>query len=138
MDIKTFITSGNATGTLASQKSGMHFTYKFRAAKSDPNLFFVSLLTGSDNEKDFSYLGLLRVHAGSGHLGFNTTKKSCAGPLARSAMGLKWMLAKLNRGQDLGPSAKFQHEGRCGRCGRKLTHPESIESGLGPECATKV
>jgi hypothetical protein len=30
------------------------------------------------------------------------------------------------------------HEGRCGRCGRRLTVPESIESGLGPECATKA
>jgi hypothetical protein len=28
------------------------------------------------------------------------------------------------------------HEGRCGRCGRKLTVPESIESGFGPECAS--
>jgi hypothetical protein len=26
------------------------------------------------------------------------------------------------------------HEGRCGACGRRLTVPESIERGLGPEC----
>src|ERR1019366_4832357 len=26
------------------------------------------------------------------------------------------------------------HEGKCGRCGRKLTVPESIERGIGPEC----
>lgn len=26
------------------------------------------------------------------------------------------------------------HEGTCCRCGRKLTHPESIEIGFGPEC----
>jgi hypothetical protein len=30
------------------------------------------------------------------------------------------------------------HEGRCGRCNRKLTVPESIETGLGPECASKL
>jgi hypothetical protein len=26
------------------------------------------------------------------------------------------------------------HEGSCARCGKKLTVPESIESGFGPEC----
>jgi hypothetical protein len=30
------------------------------------------------------------------------------------------------------------HEGRCGRCGRRLTVPESIESGYGPECIGKI
>jgi hypothetical protein len=29
---------------------------------------------------------------------------------------------------------EFRHEGRCGRCGRTLTVPESIDSGFGPEC----
>ena len=29
------------------------------------------------------------------------------------------------------------HEGRCCACGRKLTTPESILSGIGPECAKK-
>jgi hypothetical protein len=26
------------------------------------------------------------------------------------------------------------HEGKCGKCGRTLTVPSSIESGIGPEC----
>jgi hypothetical protein len=26
------------------------------------------------------------------------------------------------------------HEGTCGKCGRALTVPSSIENGLGPEC----
>jgi len=29
-------------------------------------------------------------------------------------------------------------EGRCIRCNRKLTHPDSILSGIGPECALKA
>ena len=35
-------------------------------------------------------------------------------------------------------SLEIWHEGRCGRCGRKLTVPSSIESGIGPECASKL
>jgi len=36
------------------------------------------------------------------------------------------------------PQMDVHHEGRCGRCNRKLTVPESIENGLGPECAGKM
>lgn len=39
-------------------------------------------------------------------------------------------------GQDL-PECEVWHEGRCGRCGRKLTVPESIETGIGPDCAKR-
>ena len=30
------------------------------------------------------------------------------------------------------------HEGRCGRCARRLTVPASVASGIGPECAKMV
>ncbi len=29
---------------------------------------------------------------------------------------------------------RLEHTGRCGRCNRLLTDPESIRTGLGPEC----
>ena len=138
MDIRTFITSGNATGTLTSLKSGAHFTFKFRKVQDRNDRFFVSLLTGPNNEEDYSYAGLMHIHSGSGHLSFQVTGKSCVGNDCISVKALRWALAKVNRGEALDPQGKFQHEGRCGRCGRKLTHPESIETGLGPECAAKV
>lgn len=33
---------------------------------------------------------------------------------------------------------KAKMEVRCMRCGRVLTHPESIQAGIGPECATQT
>ena len=30
---------------------------------------------------------------------------------------------------------EIMHEGRCCRCNRTLTHPDSIKTGIGPECA---
>ena len=30
------------------------------------------------------------------------------------------------------------HEGKCGKCGRPLTVPSSIENGLGPSCLKKL
>lgn len=32
---------------------------------------------------------------------------------------------------------ELQAADRCGRCGRELTHPDSIPVGIGPECAAK-
>jgi len=33
---------------------------------------------------------------------------------------------------------QFWHEGRCGRCNRRLTVPESITLGFGPDCAAEL
>jgi predicted metal-dependent hydrolase len=37
--------------------------------------------------------------------------------------------------ESLCPGFNVHHEGKCGRCGRLLTVPSSIESGIGPECS---
>jgi len=63
-DAKLFATAGNATITLESIKTGVHYTYKVRESKAVENstkapVHFVSLLTGPDNENDFKYLGLI-------------------------------------------------------------------------------
>jgi hypothetical protein len=36
------------------------------------------------------------------------------------------------------PKTAVWHEGVCGRCGAKLTNPDSIKQGLGPICLGKV
>lgn len=37
----------------------------------------------------------------------------------------------------LNPIMDMYHHGTCGKCGRRLTSPESIELGIGPECRGK-
>jgi hypothetical protein len=32
---------------------------------------------------------------------------------------------------------RIMHDGHCSVCGRKLTTPESLDSGIGPVCAAK-
>jgi hypothetical protein len=39
---------------------------------------------------------------------------------------------------ELPVTLSMQHEGHCGRCGRTLTHPDSINTGYGPECAARI
>jgi hypothetical protein len=127
--IETFVLAGNAIFTLSNPNTGGRFTYRVRASKRDPSLRLVSVLTGPDNSSDYTYLGLVN---GEGR--FFHGKKSTIASDAPSVKAFAWFW---NHVENPAP-AIVQHEGRCGRCNRKLTVPESIATGLGPECAGKV
>jgi len=124
-----FILAGNATFTLVSAKTGTRFTYRIRAKEVDGGkmLHFVSVLTGADNENDFTFLGT--VFEGKT---FRHSAKSRIGLDALSARAFTWAFGRIIT--DSLTDASVHHEGKCGRCGRKLTVPRSIEIGLGPEC----
>jgi hypothetical protein len=129
---RDFILAGNATVTLVSGKTGTRFTYRVRSPEKIENLHFVSVLTGSSNENDYSYLGTIFSAKEFAH-----GKKSKIGKDATSARAWAWAWNYLSKGQ-LPPNCEVWHDGRCGRCGRKLTTPESVAKGLGPECSKKV
>ena len=132
MDIaqtQLFILAGNARFTLRSKTTGIRFTYRVRAKemKDGTTLHFVSVLTGSDNETDFMYLGTIFEGRTYRH-----GRKSPIGSDAPSAKAFDWTFPKIMAGD----VEKFEvhHEGKCGRCGRTLTTPESVKDGLGPIC----
>lgn len=133
--VGNFLFAGKACVTLKSRKTGAHYTYKV-AHKKDGDVSFVSLLVGPSNETDYRYLGLLPDNDTTRLRGVGRGK-SCAGPDAPSAKAFQYLLDFI-WGKTKGEGLEVWHEGRCGRCGRKLTVPESIESGIGPECATKM
>lgn len=129
---KRFILAGNATVTFVSP-TGTRFTFKVRTPKRDegdtrPPVHFVSVLTGADNEGDFTFLGT--IFDGQN---FRHSHKSRIGTDAPSARAFAWAFPRIMADADL-KGMKIYHEGKCGRCGRKLTVPESIESGFGPVC----
>lgn len=136
---KRFVLAGNAVFT-ATSVTGAHYTFKVK--RVDPRegsyyktaAYFVSLLTGSSNMSDFTYMGQLAPNTGEVRLTkkSNYTKDSTPFKVVNYVFGLLWREMPLPAGYDL------QHEGKCGRCGRRLTHPESITSGIGPECSGKI
>lgn len=129
IDMQAFALAGNATFTLVGATS--RFTYKVRKS-DDGRLYFVALMNGPDNEGSFAYLGLIRPELGGARYEHGRKSKVHAG--APSARAFAWFWQRLMCGADLS-ALEFWHEGKCGRCGRKLTVPESIERGIGPECA---
>jgi hypothetical protein len=128
--VRAFMMAGNATLTLKSERTGNRFTYRVNESE-DGRVAFVSLMAGTDNEADFQYLGFIRdglyVHG----------VKSRIEETAPSASAFSWFHAHL-QARRLPEALQVWHEGRCGRCGRKLTVPESVERGFGPECAELI
>jgi hypothetical protein len=136
-DVRAFVLAGNATFTLRSKRTNTRFTFKIRKPKED-SPHFVSLMTGTDNENSFRYLGTIFPSVGRPEIGlFARTAKSRIAEGSPGVVAFRWFWDKLRAGQ-LHESLEVWHEGACGRCGRKLTVPESIARGLGPECATRL
>lgn len=131
-EIKDYMLAGNATVTMSGLKA--RYTYKVSRAKNqEPGaapLYFVALLSGPDNESDYTYMGVL-----NGTL--KLTKKSAFKDDSIPVRAFRYVWAHVSAG-NLPPQAEVRHEGSCGRCGRKLTTPESIDRGIGPECWSKM
>lgn len=134
-DAKAFALAGNAIITLQSLRTNTHFTYRVRQATdketNEPQAgrYFVSLLTnGSADEGTFHYLGMIRDGA------FAATKATNGRENSPSFKAFSFFF----HAKQLHPELVVRHEGRCGRCGRTLTVPESIDAGIGPECREKM
>lgn len=143
---RDFILAGRAVFTLELPESfaGEHKLpshYTFRVVHRDANAnwgeaWFAQLLTGPDNTNDYTYIGLLHERDGSVNVTLTKSSKLTADsmPYRLLVRALKRVWAnEVKMMQDAG--FWLHHEGRCGRCGRTLTVPESIRSGIGPECA---
>jgi len=139
---KEFVLGGKATLTIenaaawASQNAApAHFTFKINKKEldGDKSIYFVSLLTGPDNTRSYSYVGVLNVNSGVVHL----TAKSKVTAETLSFRILNRVLSRIWANETSAiTNAGFEvhHSGRCGKCGRKLTVPESVKTGFGPEC----
>ncbi len=128
-----FLLAGNARITLKSTATGKHISYRVQCPKDDDgkldkSIHYVKVLTGPDNGSDYQYIGYVRderfFHGGA---------KSFASKEAPSVIAFGWALKHLTD-LEMPEGLEVYHEGKCGRCGRALTVPESIESGLGPVC----
>lgn len=129
-----FFTGGNAIFT-ASNGKGEHYTYRIRRPKPDMP-FFVQLLTGPDNTQDYTYLGVFLPTGSRSSLVqyLQLTAKSKLRRESKPVQVFEWAVKSVSLKLAIPDGYAIQHEGKCCRCGRRLTVPESIEYGIGPEC----
>jgi hypothetical protein len=120
------ILTHNGTITAKNRERGTHRTFQVRKQHKDANFMpgerLVGLLTGPNNNADFRSFGFVdrdRVVLWKKHL---------------DDPFFKWTAAFLLDPQAYADKVELLIEGRCRRCNRKLTTPESIESGIGPVC----
>jgi len=125
-----FIKAGKAIFTIMNTKTGNRFTYKVKKVDGK-KVWFVSVLNGPDNYSNYRYIGCIFGDD------FRHTKSSKVSKDAVSFQAFAWTFKMLQQGT-LPDIVTVHHEGRCGRCGRRLTVPESIISGYGPECIKTV
>lgn len=133
-DIRSFITAGNALFTLVSKRTGKRKTFLAEAKPDATGAWFVRLLVGPENTDSYKYLGFMYESGRKPDLLIRPNKQGWG----REAYDVfSWMLSKINGygTANFFEEAEFWHAGRCGRCGRTLTVPESIATGIGPVCA---
>lgn len=154
-DFNAFMLAGRAIFTMRSQ-SGKRYTLRVSRADSvslkieggrvvsklnkagKPVIdtaprWDVELLTGSDNTGDYRTIGMITSkHVFHGFEVLTNAEES------NGAKAFDWLMtSKSYRAGQVPSTVELWHVGRCGRCGRALTVPESIESGIGPVCAEK-
>lgn len=139
MITKNFLLAGDAIFTI-QEPDGTHHTFRLEKVEANdrwPESYFCKVLTGPDNTSDYTYFGKLDRFTGQ----VVTTAKSAKWKGTRKEAVLNRVLARIwcdDHDAYTRHGWSVHHEGRCGRCGRLLTVPESVESGIGPECAKRM
>jgi hypothetical protein len=131
-NIRRFLLAGQAILTVRNSETGNRFTFKVCEDRKDgepTGRHYVKVLGGSNNESDYRYLGTI-----FGREVYHHGKKSRISRDATSAKAFAWVWNRVMSDRELPECIEVWHEGRCGRCGRRLTVPESIETGIGPVC----
>lgn len=152
--IQDYMFAGKAIITIRNIADGTRYTYKIKKSKTNPSKFYVYNLRGPSYAK----MGLISGDK-EYYLPFDWKEKV---QMARRNFAAlypgKPFPEKLYTQQHMPPSLRMfirfltwyksdvekmqnheiWHEGVCGKCGRKLTVPSSIDRGLGDICATII
>lgn len=121
-----FVTAGRAEFTIDNGK-GQHFTFRVTRAKKSRALFVSHVSAGKH------YMGIL-----TDGLVLKLTAKTTTTDDAIETKVFRFAMRVINGATALPEGYSVRHVGKCGRCGRKLTDPVSIASGIGPDCAKLI
>jgi len=124
--VYNYLLAGKSIVTLTDLNSNRYCTYKIN--KMDYKVWAVMLYVGAD---EFKYIGVIRDGM------FNHTYKSRVNEESFSFGLFDSLVIGLKNNWEVPANIEVEHSGFCGRCGKRLTTPESLLTGLGPVCAGK-
>jgi len=122
------IYSRHAAFTMVSCASRQHYSYTY-----DRGGIYIPYAGTFRRIGDFCPENWITLHR---HM---TNNKSYA---RRAQRALSWLDAQVKAVQAGEPNKALQatlmHHGKCGKCGRPLSNPESIRRGIGPICMARL
>lgn len=127
--IKEFILGGKCSCVIENVTTGNHFEYKVtKPEDSKTPMYFVKV-----KRQSMLYAGFIKPVGEKW-----TFIQGSKGQLSGTDIEIMALLYVLDHHAMLPFNVVVHHLGKCGRCGRKLSDPASIERGLGPECLKKT
>jgi len=131
---RNFIFAGRSIFTLENNETGNYLTFRIKQMKRHgqpvSGQFTVECKNLGDKTYGYRVLGFVNTEARRFKLRWHD----------RQDVGVvtwMWLLKNLGRLEDFTKLAIY-HEGHCCKCGLPLTVPQSIDSGIGPECQRKM
>ncbi len=126
----------NGIYTIHSGQTGEHRTFRVSTqndkAEFAPGKRIVGLLTGPDNESDYTGFGFIDDN------GIHVWRSKQGEGLWEQYAEMLWSLAlDAAFSEWAAKDYRLMMEGRCIRCNRVLTEPTSITTGIGPICASR-
>lgn len=125
--ILPYLTAGRAVATFQSKRTGTRLT--FRLVRDGDGKILVDLLRGPDNSSDYTPLAAV--------VGDTVRPVRLEQATIPAFRAFAWTWRQLETQSPKLDQVEVWHSGRCGKCGRLLTVPESVRTGLGPVCAGK-
>jgi hypothetical protein len=135
MDAPYDLRSHNGIITMRNPTTDGHRTIKIYTQPEDaefaPGMRILSLLTGPDNTSDYQDFGFVIVRDNEVRA-VPWRRYRDSGPWRKYCAMIQFPVFHMQR-----HGVEYRFEGRCRRCNRPLTTPESIDSGIGPVCVRK-
>lgn len=130
--IYDFILAGNSRFTIHNKSTDGRFTYKVFKASAGP-AYYVSVCYGYEK---YMYAGFLAKSEKC----VVEYKQGCKGKLNSDSNSIRVLIGviRLAKTERLSDNIEVLHFNECGKCGRELTDPVSIKTGIGPMCAKKL
>ena len=166
-DIRAFVGAGNAYFTLRNAETGGRVTYNVTREDDGTMTVRAFTGSDNSDRRHYGYLGTVDADGRYAYGGTRAAVAGLAARTAPftprqaavlddrcrrhgvtaaaaalpaddvRARGFAWFWRVLGSGRAFPAAFEFWHEGRCAACARRLTVPQSIATGFGPECAAR-